>query len=483
MNNTRQLSGSSPQLLLWVLGITILISIYGAIAFQSVLPLFIAPAVLLAMLAISDYKWLYYMLFPLIPMSVGIYLSNGLGTDLPVEPLMAALTLVTLAIVFVKYKEIDSRFFLHPLSLLLFLHLSWILFTTLMAEDLMIAIKFTLAKTWYILPFYVLTLLVIKRQKQFVNIIWLLILALGWFIPLVLFRHASHGFSFFSSNFVLTPFFSNHVAYGTLLVVILPFVVLQYYFYRRNQILSLFLLFGIVLFLVAIYFSYVRIAMGAIVIGLGAFFMFRLKLTKYFIIIGLGIASYFVIHMIQSDNYLAYAPSYEKTISHKEFDDVLGATVKGEDLSTMERVYRWVAGYYMIKEKPLTGFGPGNFYSTYRPYTVSSFRTYVSDNPERSGIHSYYLMTAVEQGLPGLFIFLLLVLYSLLKVEKLYHSLADSKDRLIILSAGVSLVIIYVILILNDMIEHIKIGPFFFLILGLIVIMDVRGGLDKIGEE
>ena len=47
-----------------------------------------------------------------------------------------------------------------------------------------------------------------------------------------------------------------------------------------------------------------------------------------------------------------------------------------------------------------------NFYPNYQARTVRSFTTYVSDNPERSGIHNYYLMTAVEQGIPGLLVYL-----------------------------------------------------------------------------
>jgi O-antigen ligase len=103
-----------------------------------------------------------------------------------------------------------------------------------------------------------------------------------------------------------------------------------------------------------------------------------------------------------------YAPDFDRTVTHYEFDNLIEATAKGEDISTMERVYRWVAGLHMISEKPVFGFGPGNFYNFYHSYTVTSFETYVSDNPEKSGIHSYYLMTVVEQGFPGLLFFLAL---------------------------------------------------------------------------
>lgn len=46
---------------------------------------------------------------------------------------------------------------------------------------------------------------------------------------------------------------------------------------------------------------------------------------------------------------------------HTEFDDLLEATYKLEMLNAMERVYRWMAGIEMIKDRFWMGFGPGTF--------------------------------------------------------------------------------------------------------------------------
>ena len=71
----------------------------------------------------------------------------------------------------------------------------------------------------------------------------------------------------------------------------------------------------------------------------------------------------------------------------------------------MERLYRWVAGTRMTADKSILGFGPGNFYDYYKPFTLGTqFTTYVSENRDRSTVHNYLLMTAVEQGIPGLFL-------------------------------------------------------------------------------
>jgi len=101
-----------------------------------------------------------------------------------------------------------------------------------------------------------------------------------------------------------------------------------------------------------------------------------------------------------------------------------------------------------------------NFYENYQAYAINSFQTYVSDNPEKSGIHNYYLMLIVEQGFIGLLIFLSLIATAFWKIA---HNRSTFLNRPITQLAIFWLVGICVVLLLNDMIEVIKFGPFFFL--------------------
>ncbi len=122
----------------------------------------------------------------------------------------------------------------------------------------------------------------------------------------------------------------------------------------------------------------------------------------------------------------------------------------------------------MLKERPFFGFGPATFYNNYMDYTVSIFKTYVSDNPDHSGIHSYYLMTAVEQGIIGLIIFLLLIIVVLLTAEKVYNNAADRTTKQKLMACIISVIIILVINLINDTLEVDKIGPFFLVSLAMI---------------
>jgi O-antigen ligase len=122
-----------------------------------------------------------------------------------------------------------------------------------------------------------------------------------------------------------------------------------------------------------------------------------------------------------------------------------------------------MAGIEMIKDRFWMGFGPGSFYSNYKSYSISRFQTYVSDNPEQSGIHNYYLMTWVEQGLIGFLIFIGLCFVILIESENLYHKCTNQKDKYLVMACALAFIIIFAMNLINDLIETDKVGPFFFL--------------------
>jgi O-antigen ligase len=145
-----------------------------------------------------------------------------------------------------------------------------------------------------------------------------------------------------------------------------------------------------------------------------------------------------------------------------------------EDISTMERLYRWVAGAHMTRSHPLVGFGPGNFYNFYKSYTISNFKTYVSDNPERSSVHCYYLLLIIEQGYPGLLLFLLLLFGAMIYGERIYHSTNNYMDKRLVMASCLSIIVVATLILINDMIETDKVGSFFFMAIATIVNVDLK---------
>lgn len=124
----------------------------------------------------------------------------------------------------------------------------------------------------------------------------------------------------------------------------------------------------------------------------------------------------------------------------------------------------------MINDKPIVGFGPNAFVENYKNYTVFVFQTWISENEERSGVHNYFLMTAVEQGLIGLFIFTALIIAIFLWGEKIYHQQSGNK-KLLVMAALLSMIALFINLLFSDMIEVDKTGSFFFINIALLVLL------------
>ena len=267
----------------------------------------------------------------------------------------------------------NGRWFIHPVSLMLFLWLAWMITVTPLSEIIIPSVNQVAAKGWYILAFFIGPLLLLKNPRLFRNMLLAMLIALTGVCVFVMIRHGLTGFSFAAINPSLPESYRNHVVYSAIIVVILPYILYVSSGSKRRRIwlmVSLFLM-------AALFFAYTRAAYLAFIAMIVWYIVMKWKLVRLAIPIGLIGAGFLVHHLISDDNYLDYAPEYTKTISHKEFGNLLEATTQGQDVSSMERVYRWVAGYHMAKKKPWTGFGPNNFPVLYKPcllYTSPSPR-------------------------------------------------------------------------------------------------------------
>ncbi len=433
------------------------------------------PAALLVLwLTVVDFRKVFFLMLACIPVSIEMELPGGLGTDLPSEPLMWLLTLSAVWWFLHNWRQIDGRFLRHPVTLALLAHLAWTTVAVANSGDFIVSFKFLLAKGWYVIVFYFLAAHILQDEKDYKNLLWWFFVPLVGTVLSILIRHAPHGFSFKEVNYVMGPFYRNHVMYACLLAIFLPFVWYGTYWYRRYSGAWWFLVAGILLLLVGINFAYTRAAYVALVAAVGIYWLIRRRLIKIALLAVILALTGLILVVTNRDNWLEFAPDYEHAVSHTRFDNLLEATTKLEDISIMERVYRWVAAAYMIQDRPLAGFGPGNFYFNYQKYTVSSFKTYVSDNPERSGIHNYYLMVTVEQGIPGLLFFLIFCMVVIFKGQQIYHRTPDASRRRVLVSALLSFMLIAMLMLMNDFVETDKIGSLFFICAAILVNADLR---------
>jgi O-antigen ligase len=176
----------------------------------------------------------------------------------------------------------------------------------------------------------------------------------------------------------------------------------------------------------------------------------------------------FSVYILHDNTYLKYSPDYAHTIYHDELSEHLTSTFEMEDMSTVERFYRWIAAVNLAKENPLVGVGPNNFVSNYKKFTVSAYETYISDNEERSTVHNYFLLLLTEQGIPGLILFIALIAVALLTAQRAYTHAGREKKRCI---AAITLCVVAFLLnnSLSDLVEANKVGSLFLMCLALLV--------------
>ncbi|GAA4354620.1 hypothetical protein GCM10023185_16600 [Hymenobacter saemangeumensis] len=464
-------------------GFVLLLLAGGTLAAFTQNPVLLLPGVALVGLLVVFIEWrlLYYLLFFILPFSQEIGLPGGLSMDLPSEPLMLALTACVAGAFLLGTARLPGRELLHPIVIVLLLMLLWAGVDILFSVAPVKSVKYLMAKVWYLTPFMLGTLLIMRRPAQ----VWQFaaVYAAGACLSVlyVASRHARFGFSFGTINGAIQPFFGNHVIYAATLALLIPFCLYGAKATRRQGPRLAWLgLLGVLLF--GLLTSYTRASILSLPIAGLFYLVMRLRLTKVMLLAVALAAGSGAFYFMSANNFMLYAPDFEKTVFNgKDFNKHLEATYKLQDVSGMERVYRWIAASRMISEKPLVGSGPATFYPEYKRYTVKSFRTYVSENPEKSTTHNYFLLQLAEQGLPGFLLFVVLLAVALLSAERLYHQARNPEVRRVVLAAALSLIIIIFHLLLNELVEVDKIGSVFFLSLALLIRAEtwVREGVSE----
>jgi len=430
--------------------------------------------VLVIFFTILNYKLFYFILLAMLPCSIEYSFPNGLSTDLPTEPLMAGLMMVTITLILFRKSALPKGFLSHPLVVILMLHLFWIFICALNSDMPVFSFKVFLAKLWYFIPFTLLTGIVIRSRSDMKKWFWCIFIPLTILIIVTVLRHGIiYHFSFQEINKCVGPYFRNHVNYAAMMSIFFPFVLWAFSWYGKRTMIHKMLLISILIYVAAIYLSYTRTAMLAILGMIPFYFMVKWRLTKV-AMAGLLLFGIVGISWLFYDNhYLRFAPNYEDTIYHDDFSSHLTSTFEGKDVSSMERVYRWVAAARMVHDRPYMGVGSGNFYNYYKRYTVTDFETYISDNDEHSTVHNYYLLMLAEQGWIGLAIFLLLTFAVFIYGEYIYFKMKSRENRRAVMILLLVMFSIIINLLLSDMLESDKVGPFFFMIIALLVLLDL----------
>ena len=410
---------------------------------------------------IYNYRPLFFLMIAAIPISIQIEFGS-LAMDVPSEPFMIMFLVIFLLELLAK-NQFKLREPVRAFHLLIFLVLFWTAYTTLTSEFPLRSLKFLVAKLWYFAAFVWMAQRLILGEGDIKKIFWFFFLPLVVAASIVTVKHALVGFSFEDSNLVPYPLFANGVIYAACLVLFLPWAWYARRWYSPKTLEWYIITAGLVLLVIAAIFTYKRGAWLAVLMLPVIDQIIKRKLLDKVVYAGAIFLTLALSWLVYDNNFYIFAPNYQKVIWHEgDLSGHLSATVSGTEISSMERFYRWVAAKNMIADMPLTGAGPSTFNQVYKRYTDDAFRTYVSDNPEQSTTHNYFLLTFSEQGFPGGLLFIFMCLFLVVKAGKLYPQLSEDRKILLMMVLLSQMTILFHSL-LNELIEVDKVGAMFWL--------------------
>jgi O-antigen ligase len=243
---------------------------------------------------------------------------------------------------------------------------------------------------------------------------------------------------------------------------------------KRNIFIRSALIVTILLFTAGIGFAYARAAVVAVIFAAVVGIAIRMRLANLVMPGFYALIILLMCYMVPNNKYIDFRPDFEHTYMRRNFTDHVIATFRGTDMSSMERLYRWIAAVRMSKDRPLTGYGPRSFYYFYKPYTVTSFRTYVSRNPEQSTTHNYFLYMLVEQGWPAMILYTIFMMLVVAKAQKIYHRFKDKFYKWCTMGLIMCIAAGFINNFFSELIETHKVAALFYIPLAMLVILDKK---------
>lgn len=429
----------------------------------------------LAMLAL----WLFVTRFEtgllcmalLTPFAVNMSLMPGMELSMPVEPLMIVFSGMFLFRVLAS-KSYDTRILRHPVALLLLVSLAWMAFTSATSDLPWVSLKYTLARVWFVLPFFFAAAQIFKDQRRIRQFFWAYAIGLGTVIAIATSKTLGNFSDLQTLHRVMKPFYNDHTAYGCVIALMLP---AAFYFIFSHSMKGWRRVFSLLLFAgmcIGLFFSYCRAAWISVVGVLGVYVLIRLgmKVKWMVLLFGLGVGAFF---MYQSDVIYKLGKNHQDS-SYTLADQVKSISNISTDASNLERLNRWASALRMWEEKPILGCGPGTYQFLYASYQRSYQLSTISTNAGDLGnAHSEYIGPLTEQGVPGVTLVALLFLTTFATGVRVYRTARDPHTARMALAFTLSLLTYYIHGVFNNFLDTDKLSVPFWAFTAVIVSLDL----------
>jgi len=444
---------------------------------------FVGIPIALAIVGVSLFRldWLFLLITMLTPLSVNVEnIGGGFGLALPTEPLIFGLMLVFLLRVF-HDGYFDSKVMRHPLTLVIFINLSWILISSFTSAEPLVSFKFFLSRLWYVTGFFFIATQVFRDPNNIRRFLWMFIVPLTIVAIYTIVVHSTHNFDQKPAHWVMQPFFKDHTSYGAILAMFYPIV--WAYLWSKNLSLNTKIVISVLMAILtlAIILSYTRAAWVSLVGVLLLFGVVQLKVRWWIVaLIALGgVGGYFAFE----EQIMMKLEKNRQDSSDDLAEHVSSISNVATDASNLERINRWSAALRMFQERPVFGFGPGTYKFYYAAYQHSSQLTIISTNfGDLGNAHSEYFGPLAEMGVLGLITLLIVIGVAICKFIILYYNTRSREMRIIIMGTFLGFVTYIVHGVLNNYLDLDKANIPFWGFLAILVAIEVYHK-DKSEEE
>jgi putative inorganic carbon (hco3(-)) transporter len=408
------------------------------------------------------------------PLSIPLRLffpTLGMDLNLPTEPLLIVATGVFIVKLLVE-QRFDKKILSHPVTIAIFLYLTWMAFTSVTSTLPIVSFKFLATRIWFITSFYFLATALFSKSSNIPKYIWAYTISLSIVVMITLVKHSAFFFSHETCYLIMQPFFDDHTSYGAVLALVIPPLFGLLYMSRNNINYYILIMVLIGIILVGLFFSYTRAAWLGVCLAFGIWVLIKLKIkfrtlalvviTTSLIIIPLSNEIYIMLRSNKSDSSSNFSTQFQSMTNIKTDD------------SNVERLNRWSCAWRMFLDRPITGFGPGTYMFKYAPYQRSWERSLISTNAANLGnSHSEYMGPLAEQGFFGLLLFLAIIFTTIRTALKVINHSPNKKSKLIALCLILGLFTYYLHGFMNDFLDMDKVTALFWGFTAAIVCLDV----------
>ena len=433
----------------------------------------IVPLILIiVLLSLFSFDKLLFLCVFVTPLSVTLsQLDIGTSISLPSEPLLLFVTILFLFNQLYK-STFDRKAFSHPLTILIIVHLIWLLITSITSEMPVVSFKYLISRLWFIIPCYFFLLELFKKPENFGRFHWSYILPLSIVIAFSTIRLWLAGFDDEFSQSAMTPFYPNHTSYGAIITVFLPFILFTGL--KKGQ--SGWIKFGsgvlFLIFSIAIVLSYSR-AVWLSIPAAGLLYLALLLKIKFRTLLFVGLV--FIGSLYSMKNEILIELQKNKQDSSEELvENFQSISNISTDDSNTERLNRWAAAISMLKERPIFGWGPGTYQFQYAPFQSSANITLISTNAGDLGnAHSEYISPLAETGILGGILFGSIALYALFLGFSLVYQCNSLDIRLLTISTLLGLATYLTHGFLNNYLDSEKAAVPFWAFLAILTSIDL----------